>query len=109
MLLRKTTSSAPISTIDFIHWLAEKTAQARVFWERRPHMITATLRNCLLVQFVTSVTTAGEEAWRLFIICDAEGLEIYRVTDDRAANDPAPVAPAVDTLFLVAISLCNVH
>lgn len=109
MPLRNTTSSAPVSTIDFIHWLTQKTTQARVFWERRPHMITATLRNCLLVQFVTSVTTAGEEAWRLFTICDAEGLELYRVTDIRAANDPAPVAPAVDTLFLVAASLCHIH
>jgi hypothetical protein len=109
MLLRNTTSSAPISTIDFIRWLTQKTTQARIFWERRPHMVTATLRNCLLVQFVTSVTTAGEEAWRLFIICDADGLELYRVTDIHAANDPAPVAPAVDSLFLVAISLCHVH
>jgi hypothetical protein len=87
--------------MEFVNWLFARTLQHRVFWERRPHMVLATL-DSLQVQFVTSFSTNGEEAWRLFVICDNEGEQVYRATDTSAANGSLPTAPLIDSLFIAA-------
>jgi len=97
-------------TIDFISWLAAKSLEGRIFWERGPHLITATVTDqSVMVQFVTSRSVTGEEAWRLLTICDPNGQELYRVTEASATADMLPVDRAVDMLFFAAATSSRVQ
>ena len=98
-----------LSTLDFVNWLTSATAEGRILWEQRPNLITATLAGAMLVQFLTSVVENGDEQWRLFTICDAQGDEIYRATWLTAGNGVPPAAPGIDALFQAASCLCRVN
>ena len=102
-------SAQDFSSLDFIRWLAEKTAQAYLVWERRPNLISAALPERVLAQFVTSVTDEGNQAWRLFTIRDTNGEELYRMTSRSAACEPLTVALAIDKLFSAAMALSLVN
>ena len=97
-------------TIEFISWLAESSLEGRIFWERGPNLISATVTNeSVLVQFVTSLSVAGEEAWRLLTICDPTGEELCRITEASATVDILPVDRAVDMLFFAAATSSRVQ
>jgi hypothetical protein len=97
-------------TIEFISWLAAKSLEGRIFWERGPHLITTTVTDeSVMVQFVTSLSVTGEEAWRLLTICDPTGEELFRVTEASATVDTLPVDRAVDMLFFAAATSSRIQ
>ena len=97
-------------TVGFISWLAARSLEGRIFWERGPHLISTTVTDqSVMVQFVTSLSVTGEEAWRLLTICDPTGGELYRVTEASAAVDTWSVDRAVDMLFFAAATSSRVQ
>lgn len=96
-------------TLDFIHWLAAKSREGYIAWERRPNMITAVVDRWMLVQFLTSRSLDGEEVWRLFTIFSPSGEELYRATHGSATTDALPVRSFVDTLFSTAVTLSQIN
>jgi hypothetical protein len=96
-------------TLHLINWLANKSLEGGVCWERKSHLITTIVNESLQVQFLTSCSFSGQEAWRLLTICSPSGEELYRLTENAAAADVLPVRPIVDKLFLTAASLSQVN
>ena len=92
-------------TLEFMNWIATRSLEGGIHWERKAHLITAVISESVQVQFLTAPSTEGGDVWHLLTISAPSGREVYRVSQSAAAIDDVNVRPIVDKLFLAATTV----
>jgi len=85
----------------FVQWLTTRTIEGLALWENRPNGLISRLSGSMFVQFITCASPWGQ-AWRLFTVRDSNG-ELFQTTASTAGIETAPLAAAVQALFLTIV------
>jgi len=90
--------------LTLVNWLTTRTEQRRVTWTILPNVITTTVPQSVMFQFIVDPTSNGPYNWRLFSARDNFG-ELFRVVAALAPPDGSPLLDAVAALFRLVTKL----